>query len=117
MREVFEYYASFGDRLNTRHLKSQKYHKMLNDAHIDLVTQDDKRRGVKRSSADHKLMNKKRMDLIFVQVNSHKPNMPYEVFLHSLIKIAEFKYPNYSPGDGLKAVVSGYMLPLHDKIM
>ena len=34
LREVFVYYASFGDRLNTENLKSAKFHKMLQDAGI-----------------------------------------------------------------------------------
>lgn len=29
LKEIFIFYASFGDRLNTTHLKSHKFHKML----------------------------------------------------------------------------------------
>ena len=29
LKEVFTFYASYGDRLNTTHLKSHKFHKML----------------------------------------------------------------------------------------
>ena len=32
LKEIFIFYASFGDRLNTTHLKSHKFHKMLQDA-------------------------------------------------------------------------------------
>ena len=34
LREIFNYYASFGDRLNVSNLKSAKFHKMMNDAKI-----------------------------------------------------------------------------------
>ena len=61
-------------------------------------------------------MKKKRIDLIFCQVNKHKVNMPFENFLVALVKLAEFKYPQYSSGEALKAIVRGYMMPLHQKI-
>ena len=38
-------------------------------------------------------MEKKKLDLIFCQVNKHKPNMLFESFLQVLTRIAEFKYP------------------------
>ena len=59
---IFIHYASFGDRLNTRYLKSQKFHKMMQDTGISVI-------------------KKKRIDLIFVQINKHKQNMSFEVFL------------------------------------
>ena len=39
LKEIFIFYASFGDRLNTTHLKSHKFHKMLQDARL-LVSAD-----------------------------------------------------------------------------
>lgn len=38
LKEIFEFYASFGDRLNTDYLKSQKFHKMMMDAGLVLTT-------------------------------------------------------------------------------
>ena len=66
--------------------------------------------------ADSQLMNKKRIDLIFCQVNSHKSNMPFEKFLQCLIKLAEFKHPRYHPSESLKAIISAYFLPLYDRL-
>jgi hypothetical protein len=37
LREVFNYYASYGDRLNVSNLKSSKFHKMLTEAKITAV--------------------------------------------------------------------------------
>lgn len=34
LRVIFNYYASYGDRLNVNFLKSSKFHKMLLDAQI-----------------------------------------------------------------------------------
>ena len=39
-------------------------------------------------------IGKKRIDLIFVKINKHRMNMNFEVFLQTLIKIAEHVYPN-----------------------
>lgn len=123
LKEIFIFYASFGDRLNTTHLKSHKFHKMLQDA--KLLTNADQswsadpralRGGNPAKRQDSSLMNKKRIDLIFCQVNSHKSNMPFDKFLQCLIKLAEFKYPNYHPSESLKAIISAYFLPLYDRL-
>jgi len=34
MKILFQYYASFGDKMNTSNLKSAKYHKMLTESNI-----------------------------------------------------------------------------------
>lgn len=87
LKEVFIYYASYGDRLNTQNLKSAKFHKMLQDAGI--MKESNRNASPNRSNT---LMNKKRVDLIFCSVNKHKVNMTFDVFLQAMIKIAEFKY-------------------------
>lgn len=61
-------------------------------------------------------MNKKRVDLIFCQVNSHKSNMPFDKFLQCLIKLAELKYPGSHPSESLKAIIAAYFLPLYDRL-
>ena len=60
-------------------LKSLKFHKMMQDAGI--------------VSDPGNLMEKKKLDLMFCQVNKHKPNMQFEQFLQVLTKIADYKYP------------------------
>lgn len=35
-------------------------------------------------------MNKKRIDLIFCQVNKNKANMTFEIFLQALVKLSQF---------------------------
>ena len=34
LKEIFVYYASYGDRLNTKNLKSHKFHKLMVDAAV-----------------------------------------------------------------------------------
>lgn len=72
LREIFNYYASYGDRLNISNLKSAKFHKLMQDAKI-LSNLHQVNEGA--------LMDKKRIDLIFCSVNKHKPNMTFENFL------------------------------------
>jgi hypothetical protein len=46
-------------------------------------------------------VDKKRIDLIFVQVNKHKANMNFDTFLKTLVKIAEHKYPSLTATEAL----------------
>jgi|TARA_B110000285_G_C14977523_1_gene539698 hypothetical protein len=89
LKEIFVYYASFGDRLNTENLKSAKFHKMLQDAGIMSFQGMSSPKGLNsirntsklQSKSDVPLMNKKRIDLIFCAVNKHKPFMSFDIFL------------------------------------
>mgnify|MGYP000084730075 CR=1 FL=1 len=100
LQDIFIYYASFGDRLNTTNLKSQKFHKMMQDSKI--MSPPEESFGPVYEST---LMDKKRIDLIFCAVNKHKVNMCFEVFLQAIVKIGQFKYDNMNPGDALKSLV------------
>ena len=59
------------------------------------------------------MMNKKRLDLMFCQMNSHQVNMSFETFLQTLIKIAEYKSPSSPSSDALQELVNLHLLPLH----
>ena len=108
LKEIFIYYASFGDRLNSNNLKSAKFHKMMQDSGIIRTktvrspTRNSTSRNAGSCSPSPRLqteesqMNKKRIDLIFCSVNKHKVNMNFDTFLQALIKIAEFKYEERS---------------------
>ena len=61
-------------------------------------------------------IGKKRIDLIFVQINKHRMNMNFEVFLQTLIKIAEHVYPNVQSQDALVDLVAQYFLPMYQEI-
>lgn len=79
LKEIFIFYASYGDRLNTQNLKSAKFHKMLQDAGI--MQNKISRVNSPRRENETSLMNKKRVDLIFCSVNKHKANMNFDLFL------------------------------------
>lgn len=63
-------------------------------------------------------LNKTRIELIFSSENKHKPQMNYETFLSSLIKIAETKFvnENLSQGHSLQKLIKEYILPLYETI-
>ena len=54
LKKVFTFYTSFGDRFNSTMLKSNKFHKMMNDA------------GIRDN-----YVTKKRLDLLFCKANKH----------------------------------------------
>ena len=55
------------------------------------------------------LMNTKRIDLIFCQVNHHKPNMTFEVFMQALVKLGDFKFPEMPSNRSLKMIVHDFL--------
>lgn len=93
LKEIFVYYASYGDRLNTKNLKSSKFYKLMVDAGII----SNNRKSMTNTSEfntstfdDGQGMNKKRIDLIFCQVNKNKANMTFDIFLQALVKLSQF---------------------------
>jgi len=102
LKVLFSYYASFGDRLNVTNLKASKFHKMMQDAQVEL-----------------KPAHKKRIDLIFCSQNKNMPNMGFDIFLDSLPLIAQLKYPDISqqdPGAALNTLLQNDILPLHERL-
>ena len=46
-------------------------------------------------------MDKKKVDIIFCQINKHKPNMNFDNFLQCLTKVAEYKFGSISKTQSL----------------
>jgi len=88
LREIFSYYASFGDRMNVTNLKSNKFHKIMQDSGI-ILKQDQMKNNPKMIAL------KKQVDLIFCSVNKSKPNMSFDNFLTSLIRISMYIYMDH----------------------
>ena len=101
LKRIFEYYCQFGERLNINSLKSHKFHKLMYDCCLD----DD-------------ILNKTRIELIFTSENKHKPQMNYETFLNSLIKVGEIKFSKFklAPNQSLQRLIRDFILPLYEKI-
>ena len=101
LRKIFQFYTTFGDRCNASYLKSNKFHKIMLDA------------GIRDSS----VMTQKKLDLLFVAENKHKPNMGFETFLQLLTKISSAKYKGVcSDSEALNHLLSDYLLPLYENI-
>ena len=99
IKTIFSFYASFGDRMNINNLKSNKFHKMMVDASLEVGMED-----------------KKSLDIIFCSHNKHKPNMSFEVFLDVIPDIAKFRYPKFSDdADSISKLIRENLLPLYDK--
>ena len=107
LKELFIHYAAFGDRLNTEHLKSMKLRKMMQDAGVLVLTSESS-----RTEPDNLMMQyggqtlggsitDLRLDLLFCQLNNHHVNMPFEIFLQTLTKVAEYIFPNIAPSEAL----------------
>lgn len=99
LKEIFVHYTSFGDRMNTTNLKSQKFCKMMEDASI---LSDE--------------VNKKQLDIIFYTVKHSKSNMSFDLYLETLTKVAILKYKSATPCDALQSLLSEHMVPLHTRI-
>ena len=98
--------------MNTNNLKSSKFHKMMQDAGVVRVANP-------HNPMDENMLNeKKRIDLIFCQANHHKANMNFETFLHTLTKIAQFKFGNSNSNQvqSLHELMDKHMIPLFQKI-
>ena len=101
--------------MNVSNLKSQKFHKMMQDAGIceySMRTQNGQITGEEATL----LSLKKKIDLVFCSSNKHKANMNFETFLSSLSKIAELSFPMLDKVQGLQRLINEHFVPLYEKI-
>jgi hypothetical protein len=80
LKQIFEFYCQFGERLNTQYLKSHKFFKFAQDANF----------------YDNNL-TKIKLELIYKSQVGNNQLMDFKSFLNSLIKIADFKYNSKNP--------------------
>ena len=101
LRTIFQYYTSFGDKNNSKFLKTQRFQKLMNDAEI----------------RDTNLTQKK-LDLLFIAENKQNLNMEYEPFLGLLVKIARIKYKHLQlDKDALQMLIDTNFIPLYSQII
>ena len=74
LQEVFEYYCQYGERLNSKILKSHKFIKLFRE-----------------SGLMDKKLDTTRLEIIYKSMNKNN-QMTFEQFLNSLLKIAAYKY-------------------------
>ena len=101
LKDVFEYYCQYGERLNSRILKSHGFIKLFKESGL----------------MDQKL-GTTRLEIIYKSINKNN-QMNFDQFLNSLLKIASFKY-NLSEKKDIKnatqKIILEYLYPLYYKI-
>ena len=98
LKDVFEYYCQYGERLNSRILKSHGFIKLFRESG---------------------LMNKKldttRLEIIYKSINKNN-QMNFDQFLNSLLKIAAYKYSLTEKKDiknATQKIILEYLYPLY----
>ena len=101
IQEVFEYYCQYGERLNSKILKSHKFIKLFRE-----------------SGLMDKKLDTTRLEIIYKSINKNN-QMNFDQFLNSLLKIASFKYNIYDKKDIKRAtqkIIYDNIYPLYYSI-
>jgi p25-alpha len=96
--KVFMNYSVFGARYNMNYLRVQKFTSMCNDAGI----------------IDNKLTPQS-LDLLFRSINNRNPNMSFQTFLETTLRLAEIRDPQSyrkNPGEVYTQLITQHFLPL-----
>lgn len=79
LKQIYEFYCQFGERLNTIYLKSHKFFKFAQEANFYDTN-----------------LTKIRLELIYKSEIGNNQLMDFKAFLNSLVKIADVKYNSSS---------------------
>jgi len=102
LKEIFEYYCQYGERLNSRILKSHGFIKLFRESGI----------------MDKKL-NTTRLEIIYKSINKNN-QLNFDQFLNSLVKISSYKYNITSKKDiknATQKIILEYLYPLYYSII
>jgi len=103
LKYVFTFYASYGDRLNDKTLRSNKLMKMMKEAKV----------------IDNHI-TPKRLDLLFCSHTRHSPVIRFHTFLDLLTKLAQEKYADdYGEPEvveSLRQLLANHFIPLYDSL-
>jgi len=72
LKSLFQFYASYGDRMNTKYIKSSKIHRLLHNAHI----------------YDHKNLDKTNVDIVICNISKGKSNIEFDEFIEILGRLS-----------------------------
>ena len=95
LKKLFNFYASFGNRLSNNKMKCSQFIKLATDANI----------------IDNKV-DVKTIELDFIYVNSSQMNLEYENFIKLLHYIGQQKYGNEDSNENFKELLEKNMIPL-----
>ena len=101
IQEIFEYYCQYGERLNSKILKSHKFIKLFRE-----------------SGLMDKKLDTTRLEIIYKSINKNN-QMNFEQFLNSLLKVASYKYNLSGKKDikiGTEKIIYDYLFPLYYSI-
>ena len=91
LKDIFEYYCQYGERLNSRILKSHGFIKLFRE-----------------SGFMDKKLNTTRLEIIYKSINKNN-QMNFDQFLNSLLKIASYKF-NLTDKKDIKAATQKIIL-------
>ena len=98
LKDVFEYYCQYGERLNSRILKSHGFIKLFRE-----------------SGLMDKKLDTTRLEIIYKSINKNN-QMNFDQFLNSLLKIAAYKYSLTEKKDiknATQKIILEYLYPLY----
>ena len=101
IQQVFEYYCQYGERLNSKILKSHKFIKLFRE-----------------SGLMDKKLDATRLEIIYKSINKNN-QMNFEQFLNSLLKIASYKFYLTDKKDikkGVEKIIYENLFPLYYSI-
>lgn len=100
LKQIFSFYASFGDRLNIDHLKSSKFKRLMLDTQIS------------------KFINQKELDILYFAETLNKQNMTFDMFLNTLTKIASMMFrTEESTVESFHRLLYDHLLPTWEEII
>ena len=98
IQQVFEYYCQYGERLNSKILKSHKFIKLFRE-----------------SGLMDKKLDTTRLEIIYKSINKNN-QMNFEQFLNSLLKVSSYKFFITDKKDikkGVEKIIYENLLPLY----
>jgi len=102
IKEIFEFYANFGRSSVMTYQESMDNFMFMKFAKECPDLMD-------------RLVNRTEVDLIFTKAKpKFERRLHFSHFLDALSAIAERKYPDYSPADGLRLLIGNHLAPLYD---
>ena len=101
IQQVFEYYCQYGERLNSKILKSHKFIKLFRE-----------------SGLMDKKLDSTRLEIIYKSINKNN-QMNFEQFLNSLLKVSSYKFCITDKKDikkGVEKIIYENLFPLYYSI-
>ena len=99
LKKLFNFYASFANRLANFKMKCSQFLKLATDAGIN-----------------SKEFNTKKIQLIFISINKNQQGVDYETFIRVLHQIAQEVYSLRGPNANFKALLDQKIIPLYNQI-